>query len=92
MQVKKSDEVLRLEEALKRARQKQKDDIKKSNSEFTEIILKPLMTNNFFKKDLREVLEKYKLNNAIDLLQKNYNAFDEIKVIERDEKEKISKE
>ncbi len=76
MRIKKNNEIVKLEEALKKAKEKQQEDIKKINIKFTEIILKKLYKDEFFKKELKEILSKYNLDNAIDLLNKNYNSFE----------------
>ena len=76
MQIKKSDEVKRIEEALKKAKLKQKENIKKINLEFIETILNKLKEDDNFKNDLKNLLTKYSLNNSIDLLNKNYGAFE----------------
>ncbi|WP_164469237.1 hypothetical protein [Aliarcobacter cryaerophilus] len=44
--------------------------------EFTEIILNKLKEDDNFKNDLKNLLSKYSLNNSIDLLNKNYGAFE----------------
>ena len=76
MKLKKSDEIIKIEEALKKAKLKQKENIKKINLEFTEIILNKLKEDDNFKNDLKYLLTKYSLNNSIDLLNKNYGAFE----------------
>lgn len=76
MKLKKSDEIIKIEEALKKAKLKQKENIKKINLEFTEIILNKLKEDDNFKNDLKNLLTKYSLNNSIDLLNKNYGAFE----------------
>lgn len=76
MKLKKSDEIIKIEEALKKAKLKQKENIKKINLEFTEIILNKLKEDDNFKNDLKILLSKYSLNNSIDLLNKNYGAFE----------------
>lgn len=79
MQIKKSEEIIKIEEALRKAKAKQKETIRKVNLEFTEDILKKLAENDNFKKDLKDILTKYNLDNLIELLNKTYGAF-EIKV------------
>ncbi|RBQ27616.1 hypothetical protein [Arcobacter sp. CECT 9188] len=76
MKVKKSDEIIRIEEALKKAKLKQKEDIKKINLQFTDNILNKLKEDDNFKNDLKSLLAKYNLNSSIDLLNKNYGAFE----------------
>ncbi|MCG3668602.1 hypothetical protein L5F68_08410 [Aliarcobacter butzleri] len=76
MQIKKSDEIIKIEEALRKAKAKQKETIRKVNLEFTEDILKKLAENDNFKKDLKDILTKYSLDNLIELLNKNYGAFE----------------
>lgn len=76
MKLKKSDEIIRIEEALKKAKLKQKENIKKINLEFTESILNKLKEDDNFKNDLKNLLSKYSLNSSIDLLNKNYGAFE----------------
>ena len=76
MKLKKSDEIIKIEEALKKAKQKQKENIKKINLEFTETILNKLKEDDNFKNDLKNLLSKYSLNKSIDLLNKNYGAFE----------------
>ena len=76
MKLKKSDEIIKIEEALKKAKLKQKENIKKINLEFTEKILNKLKEDDNFKNDLKNLLTKYSLNNSIDLLNKNYGAFE----------------
>jgi adenosine deaminase len=76
MKLKKSDEIIKIEEALKKAKLKQKENIKKINLEFTETILNKLKEDDNFKNDLKNLLSKYSLNNSIDLLNKNYGAFE----------------
>ena len=68
MKLKKSDEIIKIEEALKKAKLKQKENIKKINLEFTEMILNKLKEDDNFKNDLKSLLTKYSLNNSIDLL------------------------
>ena len=85
MKLKKSDEIIKIEEALKKAKLKQKENIKKINLEFTETILNKLKEDDNFKNDLKNLLSKYSLNNSIDLLNKNYGAF-EIKQKSEDQK------
>lgn len=79
IKIKKNDEIIKIEEALRKAKAKQKENIKKVNIEFTELILKELNTNNNFKKDLKDILNKYNLINSIKLLDEHYNIFNEIK-------------
>ena len=88
MQIKKSDEIIKIEEALKKARAKQKENIKKVNLEFSENILKKLSEDDNFKKDLKSILEKYSLNSSIELLNINYGAFE----IKEEMQEAIKKE
>lgn len=76
MKLKKSDEIIKIEEALKKAKLKQKENIKKINLEFTETILNKLKEDDNFKNDLKNLLSKYSLNSSIDLLNKNYGAFE----------------
>lgn len=76
MKLKKSDEIIKIEEALKKAKLKQKENIKKINLEFTETILNKLKEDDNFKNDLKSLLSKYSLINSIDLLNKNYGAFE----------------
>ena len=76
MKLKKSDEIIKIEEALKKAKLKQKENIKKINLEFTEMILNKLKEDDNFKNDLKNLLSKYSLNDSIDLLNKNYGAFE----------------
>ena len=76
MKLKKSDEIIKIEEALKKAKLKQKENIKKINLEFTEMILNKLKEDDNFKNDLKNLLSKYSLNKSIDLLNKNYGAFE----------------
>ncbi|MBL3519485.1 hypothetical protein H0A43_03310 [Arcobacter lanthieri] len=76
MKLKKSDEIIKIEEALKKAKLKQKEDVKKINLQFTENILNKLKEDDNFKNDLKSLLSKYNLNSSIDLLNKNYGAFD----------------
>lgn len=83
MKLKKSEEIIKIEEALKKnkealkkATQKHQQSVTKINSEFTEIVLKKLLENDNFKIDLKNLLSKYDLQNAIDLLNKNYGAFE----------------
>ncbi|MDN5112964.1 hypothetical protein PJV97_11495 [Aliarcobacter butzleri] len=76
MQIKKSDEIIKIEEALRKAKAKQKETIRKVNLEFTEDILKKLAENDNFKKDLKDILTKYNLDNLIELLNKTYGAFE----------------
>lgn len=76
MKLKKSDEIIKIEEALRKAKLKQKENIKKINLEFTETILNKLKEDDNFKNDLKNLLTKYSLNNSIDLLNKNYGAFE----------------
>ena len=76
MKLKKSDEIIKIEEALKKAKLKQKENIKKINLEFTETILNKLKEDDNFKNDLKNLLSKYSLNDSIDLLNKNYGAFE----------------
>lgn len=76
MKLKKSDEIIKIEEALKKAKLKQKENIKKINLEFTETILNKLKEDDNFKNDLKNLLSKYSLNKSIDLLNKNYGAFE----------------
>ncbi|RBQ32297.1 hypothetical protein CRU92_00875 [Arcobacter sp. FW59] len=87
MKVKKSDEIIRIEEALKKAKLKQKEDIKKINLQFTDNILNKLKEDNNFKNDLKSLLAKYNLNSSIDLLNKNYEAFEIKQKIEEPKKE-----
>ena len=88
MQIKKSDEIIKIEEALKKARAKQKENIKKVNLEFSENILKKLSEDDNFKKDLKSILEKYSLNSSIELLNINYGSFE----IKEEMQEAIKKE
>ena len=75
MKLKKSDEIIKIEKDIKKAKLKQKENIKKINLEFTETILNKLKEDDNFKNDLKNLLSKYSLNNSIDLLNKNYGAF-----------------
>lgn len=75
MRIKKSDEIVKIEEALKKAKQKQKESLKKANIEFTENILVKLNTDDNFKIEFKSILEKYNLINCINILENNYDAF-----------------
>ena len=83
MKLKKREKIIKIEEALKKtkealkkATQKHQQSVTKINSEFTEIVLKKLLENDNFKIDLKNLLSKNDLQNAIDLLNKNYGAFE----------------
>lgn len=82
MKIKKNDEIIKIEEALKKAKLKQKENIKKINLEFTETILNKLKEDDNFKNDLKGLLIKYSLNSSVDLLNNNYGAF-EIKYLDK---------
>jgi len=75
MKLQKNTEILKIEEALKKAKLKQKEKLKKTNLEFSQIILYKLKEDENFKKDFRSLLEKYNLNKAI-LLLNNYGVFE----------------
>lgn len=75
MKIKKTDEIIKIENALKKAKIKQKENIKKVNSELIELILLKLKEDDKFKKDFQILLELYSLNNIIDLFNKNYEIF-----------------
>lgn len=96
MKLKKSEEIIKIEEALKKtkealkkATQKHQQSVTKINSQFTEIILKKLLEDDNFKTDLKNLLTKNDLQNAIDVLNKNYGAFD---VAQNENKEEPKKE
>lgn len=76
MKIKKNEEILKIEEALKKARQKQKETIKKINLEFMETILNKLKDDINFRNDFKSLLLRYNLNESIDLLDKNYGIFE----------------
>jgi|GEM_PF-1769077 len=75
MKLQKTTEILKIEEALKKAKLKQKEKLKKTNLEFSQIILNKIKEDENFKKDLKSLLEKYNLNKAILLLNNSYGAF-----------------
>ena len=87
MLIKKSDEILKIEEALKKAKQKQRENIKKINSTIGEEILKKLSSDDAFKKEFKDLLKKYNLKNTIEIIKENYNVFESKNIIE-EEKEK----
>lgn len=87
MKIKKNEEILKIEEALKKARLKQKETIKKINLEFMETILNKLKDDINFRNDFKSLLLRYNLNESIDLLNKNYGIF-EIEVNLISEKDK----
>ena len=96
MKLKKSEEIIKIEEALKKtkealkkATQKHQQSVTKINSQFTEIILKKLLEDDNFKTDLKNLLTKNDLQNAIDVLNKNYGAFELGQKIEEPKKEEI---
>lgn len=73
--IQKTDEIIKIENALKKAKIKQKENIKKVNSELIELIILKLKEDDKFKKDFQVLLELYSLNNIIDLFNKNYEIF-----------------
>ena len=96
MKLKKSEEIIKIEEALKKtkedlkkATQKHQQSVTKINSQFTEIILKKLLEDDNFKTDLKNLLTKNDLQNAIDVLNKNYGAFELGQKIEEPKKEEV---
>jgi len=76
MKLQKTTEILKIEEALKKAKLKQKEKLKKTNLEFSQIVLNKLKEDENFKKDLKSLLQKYNLNKAILLLNDMYGAFE----------------
>lgn len=76
MKIKKNEEILKIEEALKKARLKQKETIKKINLEFMETILNKLKDDINFRNDFKSLLLRYNLKESIDLLNKNYGIFE----------------
>ena len=96
MKLKKSEEIIKIEEALKKtkealkkATQKHQQSVTKINSQFTEIILKKLLEDDNFKTDLKNLLTKNDLQNAIDVLNQNYAAFELGQKIEEPKKEEV---
>ena len=81
--------IKKTKEALKKATQKHQQSITKINSQFTEIILKKLLEDDNFKTDLKNLLTKNDLQNAIDVLNKNYGAFELGQKIEEPKKEEV---
>ena len=82
MLIKKSDEILKIEEALKKAKQKQKETIKKINSSIGEDILNKLNEDDNLKKEFKELLKRYDLKNTINIIKDNYNLFENKNIIE----------
>jgi len=76
MKLQKTTEILKIEEALKKAKLKQKEKLKKTNLEFSQIVLNKLKEDESFKKDFKSLLQKYNLNKAILLLNDSYGAFE----------------
>lgn len=76
MKIKKNEEIIKIEEALKKARLKQKETIKKINLEFMETILNKLKDDINFRNDFKSLLLRYNLKESIDLLNKNYGIFE----------------
>ena len=96
MKLKKSEKIIKIQEdlkktkeALKKATQKHQQSVTKINSQFTEIILKKLLEDDNFKTDLKNLLTKNDLQNAIDVLNKNYGAFELGQKIEEPKKEEV---
>lgn len=75
MQIKKTDEIIKFEEALKKAKLKQKENIKKINYMIGEEILNKLSVNEEFKKEFFEMLIKYDFKNILDSIEENYSVF-----------------
>jgi len=76
MKLQKTTEILKIEEALKKAKLKQKEKLKKTNLEFSQIVLNKLKEDENFKKDFKSLLEKHNLNKAILLLNNMYAVFE----------------
>jgi len=76
MKLQKTTEILKIEEALKRAKLKQKEKLKKTNLEFSQIVLNKLKEDENFKKEFKSLLEKYNLNKVILLLDNMYGVFE----------------
>jgi hypothetical protein len=75
MQIKKTDEIIKFEEALKKAKLKQKENIKKINYMIGEETLNKIAVNEEFKKEFFEMLIKYELKNILDSIEENYSIF-----------------
>jgi hypothetical protein len=75
MQIKKTDEIIKLEEALKKAKLKQKENIKKINYMIGEDILNKIAVDKEFKKEFFNMLIKYELKNILDSIEENYSIF-----------------
>jgi methyltransferase-like protein len=75
MQIKKTDEIIKFEEALKKEKLKQKENIKKINYMIGEEILNKLSVNEEFKKEFFEMLIKYDFKNILDSIEENYSVF-----------------
>lgn len=73
MQIKKTDEIIKFEEALKKAKLKQKENIKKINYMIGEDILNKLSVDEEFKKEFFAILIKYDFKNILDSIEENYN-------------------
>lgn len=66
-----NEKIEKLEEALKLAKQKQKDEMLKKNQKFSAILFKKLSTSEVFKDELLQILNKYNLEEAIKLIKIN---------------------
>ena len=75
MQIKKTDEIIKFEEALKKAKLKQKENIKKINYMIGEEILNKLSVNEEFKKEFFFFFIKYDFKNILDSIEENYSVF-----------------
>ena len=76
MRIKKTDEIIKLEVALKKAKLKQKENIKKINYMIGEEILNKIAENEEFKKEFFAMIVKYDFKNILDSIEENYSVFD----------------
>lgn len=75
MLIKKTDEIIKIEEALRKAKLKQKENIKRINYMIGEEVLNKLAENEEFKKEFFEILIKFNFKNILDSIEENYSIF-----------------
>lgn len=72
MIVKKNDTIQKLEEELRKAKQKEKERVKAFNSKAMEHLIKGIETNEAFKNDFFNLIKRYELKEVLKVLGEVY--------------------
>lgn len=76
MLVKKSDMVAKLEEELKRAKAKERENLKRVNNKAMDLIINALSKNENFKNEFNELLKRHDLKEVLKTLKEVYDFRD----------------